>query len=92
MKEPGFGSNPGWRLSVWDFHVLLVSACIPSVYSRLLTQSKDMHVNWVNWGLEVNRCESECGCLSLYVIPGCTLPGIGSSPLVTLCRTVVDDE
>lgn len=63
---------PSQCLSVWNLHVLSMSAWVPSGYSGILPQSKDKQVRRIggsefpiDGGLRVSVCD----CLSLYVSP-----------------------
>lgn len=42
-SQDALGSNAAWGLSVWGFHVFIVSACVLSRYSSFLPHFKDMH-------------------------------------------------
>lgn len=46
LQQEGSGFKPG--LSLWSFHVLPVSAWVPSGCSSLLTQPKDMQVRQID--------------------------------------------
>jgi len=61
-------SNPGWGLSVWSLHVLLIYAWILSRSSGFLPPSKNMHVRLIgdsklSFGVNVimHCCLSLCG-------------------------------
>lgn len=67
LQQQSSGFKPG--LSLWSFHVLPVSAWVPSGCSSLLTQPKDMQVRQIASKLLVSANLSTNGSSSLCVNP-----------------------